>query len=668
MNMGLLQSTRQTLQQRIIMTPKLQQAINVLLMSKMELAQFMTQQLEQNPLLEEVLDIELDIDESGNTEEFDPDSEWNEPEESLDREDKEPDIDFESFMDDSIRPSVTVTSEHPDNDDGPQSDVARYRSLHDFLLEQLNMSSFSDVERKIGELIIGNLNDDGQLKMPLFDISPKFQADLDDGAVNTGTVTKRLHKELEKKLSVELQLSSDFQRLLFYIDWTTEIELELQYQIPQIFRQRFTQNSLPLSYNAKISTVEADKQWLINDADNNQSKRNGQTYVVKKEHEKFNVYLQNDHSLLSANLSVTVKVPETCWVIHDEDTAQTYTVKKGKGNQLNVYGLTLEEIADEIGCDLEAVEEVLHYIQENFEPKGIAYRTFPEALLIQMRVASIEDRVVEAILENHFEDYLNNQIPRIARHLNVSTKQVIKAGELIRNLPLYPGRHFIDPDAKYLQNDDHTARYVIPEATIEKIDGEYKVTTDDDGMPRLRLNPFYLNMLRNGHYSLDSETKQWLERQRSNAIDLLSSITERHKTIANVTKAIFEVQHDFLEQGVKGLKPLTLREIADMAGVHESTVSRVTTNKYVDTPQGVFPLKFFFSSDLSTDTGSNISATVVKEEIKEIIQNEDTAKPLSDQAIANILSDQGINTARRTITKYREEMDILSSSKRKRVW
>ena len=666
MNIGLLQTTRQTMQQRIIMTPKLQQAINVLLMPKMELAQFMTQQLEANPLLEEVMDAEMDVEESGDTDEFDPDSEWNEPEESLDREDKEPDIDFESFMDDSIRPSVTVTSEHPDNDDAPQSDVARLRSLHDSLFEQLNTTSFSEVERQIGFLIIGNLNDDGQLKMPLFHISLKFQADLDAGGVNAdgdnvGTVTKRLHKELEKKLSAELQLSGEFQRLLFYIDWTSEIELELQYQIPQIFRHRFTQNGIVLSYNAKISMAEEDKQWLIGDADNKQ------TYLVKKEREKFNVYLQRDHSLLSANLRVTVKVPEQCWVIYDEDQTQTYTVKKEKG-KLNVYGLTLEEIADEVGCDLEAVEEVLHYIQKNFEPTGIAYRTFDEALLIQMRVAGIEDAIVEEILENHFEDYLNNQIPRIAQSLNVSTEKVIKAGELIGTLTLYPGHHFTDPDAKYLQSDERSARYIIPEVTVEKIDGEYKVITNDDGMPRLRLNPFYLNMLRNGHRPLDGETKQWLERQRNHAIDLLSSINERSKTIAKVTEAIFEVQHDFLEHGVKGLKPLTLREIADMAGVHESTVSRVTTNKYVDTPQGVFPLKFFFSRDLSTDTGPNISTTVVKERIKEMIQNEDTAKPLSDQTIANILESQGINTARRTITKYREEMDILSSNKRKRAW
>jgi RNA polymerase sigma-54 factor len=187
-------------------------------------------------------------------------------------------------------------------------------------------------------------------------------------------------------------------------------------------------------------------------------------------------------------------------------------------------------------------------------------------------------------------------------------------------------------------------------------------------MPRLRLNPYYLNMMRNGHKALDGETKQWLEKRRSQAIDFLSSINERRKTITKVTEAIFEVQRDFLDEGVNGLKPLTLKQIAEMAGVHESTVSRVTTNKYVDTPQGIYKLKFFFSSDLNTDNGSNISATVVKEKIKEMVQNEDPAKPFSDQAISNALKSEGIQVARRTVQKYREELSIPSSSKRKRKW
>jgi RNA polymerase sigma-54 factor len=175
-------------------------------------------------------------------------------------------------------------------------------------------------------------------------------------------------------------------------------------------------------------------------------------------------------------------------------------------------------------------------------------------------------------------------------------------------------------------------------------------------------------MLHGQNGALDGETKKWLEQKRTSAIDLISSIIQRRRTIVSVTEAIFEIQADFLEQGTTGLKPLTLKEIAAMAGVHESTVSRVTSNKYVETPQGIFKLKFFFSTDLPTDSGENVSSTTVKDNIKKMIAGENTAKPLSDQAIANALKKQGVHVARRTVQKYREELNILSSSKRKQIW
>ena len=252
--------------------------------------------------------------------------------------------------------------------------------------------------------------------------------------------------------------------------------------------------------------------------------------------------------------------------------------------------------------------------------------------------------------------------------MRVNIKEVIKAKELIGHLAPYPGRYFSDPTGKYLRNGNNPSRLIIPEVAIKKISGEYHVLTNDDGMPRLRLNPIYLNMLHGQKGEVDSETKKWLEQQRSSAIDLISSINQRRRTIVSVTEAIFKIQADFLDQGTAGLKPLTLKEIAAMAGVHESTVSRVTSNKYVETPQGIYKLKFFFSTDLPTDSGENVSSTTVKDKIKEMIDGENTAKPLSDQTIANALGNQGIHVARRTVQKYREELNILSSSKRKQAW
>ena len=575
MNLGLRQVA--TLKQQIIMTPKLQQAIKVLLMPKLELNQFMTQQLEQNPLLEEdeIQTEELEIEDLVGTTELDPDTEWNEPEKSLDREDKEPDIDWDAAFDDMANVSEQTSFQQTDDEDGPQSDVAETRSLHEFLLAQLSVTPLSDIEKAIGEQIIGNLNDDGQLKMPLFVLSSKYKNDL--GEVN---LSDGLRKVLERHL-----------------------------------RQEFLSDEISLSLNSTIIRGEEEGKWKI----------------------------------------------------VDEENRQTYTVRY-ENDQLEVYNLTLEEIADVVGCDVEHVEEVLEYIQENFEPIGIAFRTVPETMLIQMKVNETHNPVAEEILKNHFEDFMNNQMPRIAQRLDVKIGQVIKAKELIGNFAPYPGRYFSDPTGKYLKNGTNPSRLIIPEVSIKKVSGEYHILTNDDGMPRLRLNPFYMNMLHGQNGKVDSETKKWLEQKRTSAIDLISSIIKRRRTIVSVTEAIFEIQADFLEQGTAGLKPLTLKEIAAMAGVHESTVSRVTSNKYVETPQGIFKLKFFFSTDLPTDSGENVSSTTVKDNIKKMIAGENTAKPLSDQAIANALKKQGVHVARRTVQKYREELNILSSSKRKQIW
>ncbi len=575
MNLGLRQVA--TLKQQIIMTPKLQQAIKVLLMPQLELNQFMTQQLEQNPLLEEdeIQTEELEIEDLLGTTELDPDTEWNEPEKSLDREDKEPDIDWDAAFDDMVNISEQASFQRADDEDGPQSDVAGTQSLHEFLLAQLSVTPLSDIEKAIGEQIIGNLNDDGQLKMPLFVLSSKYKDDLDYTNLSDG-----LHKVLVRHL-----------------------------------RQELLSDEISLSPNSTIEPGEEEDKWRI----------------------------------------------------VDDENAQTYTVRDENG-RLEVYNLTFDEIAVAVGCDVEHVEEVLEYIQENFEPVGVAFRTVPETMLIQMKANETHNPVAEEILKNHFADFMNNQIPRIAQRLEVNIEEVIKAKELIGHLAPYPGRYFSDPAGKYLRNGNNPSRLIIPEVAIKKISGEYHILTNDDGMPRLRLNPIYLNMLHGQKGEVDSETKKWLERQRSSAIDLIGSINQRRRTIVSVTEAIFKIQADFLEQGTAGLKPLTLKEIAAMAGVHESTVSRVTSNKYVETPQGIYKLKFFFSTDLPTDSGESVSSTTVKDKIKEMIDGENTAKPFSDQSIANALEKEGIHVARRTVQKYREELNILSSSKRKQTW
>ncbi len=568
MNIGMRQTVN--LQHRLVMTPKLQQAIQVLLMSRLDLNQHLSQQLELNPLLEEISD-DGEIEEITDLEGLDPDTQWNEPEEIIDREDKEPDFEWTDFLDDSLHRGESGEFEHWENNENQRpADIACFQVLHDFLMEQLSVAPFSEIERRIGEQIIGNLDDNGRLRTgPLFDLNPSFQTYLDNEILS-----EHLRKAIEKGLRKELE---------------------------------------------------------------------------------------NDEISLSQNATVTLKSEDSCWLITDVADEQTYTVKKEDG-QLNIYTITLEDIAAAVGCDLDDVEAVLYFIQNHFEPIGIAYRTIPETLLTQMRAAQIENSLAEKVIRHHWEDLTNNHLQRIAQGLGVQINEVVEARELIGTLDPYPGRHFFDP------RDPRAPETIIPDVTVEKIDGEYRVTTNDDGMPRLRLNPVYVDWMINGNKNLDSKTKEWLEVRRTQARDLLQSIVQRRQTIARVTDAIFEVQADFLEQGIEGLKPLVLKQIAEMAGVHESTVSRVTSNKYVETPQGIYRLKYFFSGELLTDSGSNMAATTVKEKIKEMIDNEDAAKPLSDKAISDALKAQGIHTARRTVAKYREELDILPSPKRKRKW
>jgi len=200
---------------------------------------------------------------------------------------------------------------------------------------------------------------------------------------------------------------------------------------------------------------------------------------------------------------------------------------------------------------------------------------------------------------------------------------------------------------------------------VRKVDGEYKIFLNDDGMPRLRMSSRYLRLLQSG--TLDAKASTYLRDKMKNAVWLMKSIDQRQRTIYKVAESIVRFQRGFLDHGIEALRPMVLRQVAEDIGMHESTVSRVVTNKYLSTPQGLYPMKFFFHSGVDSARGENVSSLVVKERIKKIIENEDSAKPLSDSAIMKVLQREGIRLARRTVAKYREELGLLSSDKRKRA-
>lgn len=315
---------------------------------------------------------------------------------------------------------------------------------------------------------------------------------------------------------------------------------------------------------------------------------------------------------------------------------------------------TVAETAEFCGVDETYARDVLTRVQE-FDPVGVGATSLQECLLLQARALGMTGSVVEAVLLHHLKDLESRNYRQIARALKVDLDQVVAATRLIAGFDPRPGRAFGSDEAQYIS----------PDIFVHKVGDDYVVMLNEDGLPNLRLSPYYLEARAGG--GLDSKTDEYVSEKIRSAQWLIKSIQQRQRTIFRVAKSIVKFQWDFLERGVEGLHPLVLRDVAEDIGMHESTISRVTTNKYMQTPQGLFELKYFFNSGLSTSGGGDdVSSESVKSRIKEIIDKEDPKKPLSDQRIAEILSGETVNIARRTVTKYREMLRIGSSSERRR--
>jgi len=316
--------------------------------------------------------------------------------------------------------------------------------------------------------------------------------------------------------------------------------------------------------------------------------------------------------------------------------------------------VSVEKLSKEIGVNCKRVENVLSIIQ-TFDPCGVGARNLKECLLIQVKERKVKNPHVEQIIKNYLDDIAHNRLSKIAKELDIDEKEVQEICDYIKTLEPKPGRLYEDGSAD--------VKYIIPDAIIEYIDGEYVIILNDVTAPRLNINKFYREMLRK---EMDIEASEFLKEKLSSAMWLIRSIEQRRMTIYNVVKSILKHQREFFENGEKALKPLTLKEVADDINMHESTVSRATNGKYIQTPRGLYELKYFFSSGLSTKEGEDISSTSIKAMIKEIIEDEDPKKPLSDEKISNMLRDKGIKISRRTVAKYRDEMGIPSSTMRKR--
>jgi RNA polymerase sigma-54 factor len=313
---------------------------------------------------------------------------------------------------------------------------------------------------------------------------------------------------------------------------------------------------------------------------------------------------------------------------------------------------TIEEIAEKRSLPLPVVQQALTLVQA-FDPIGVGARDLRECLLIQLRDASrspIASPLAVEILDQHFEALQRCKYPEIARALKVDQERVIEAVHEIATLEPKPGRRFASVET----------RYVVPDVLVKKVGDDYAIILNEDGMPRLRVNSYYRNVIGQG-----DEARRYVEDRMRSALWLIKSIQQRQKTLYKVTNSIVQFQRAFLDKGLPHLRPLSLRDVAEDIRMHESTVSRVTTSKFVETPQGVLPLKFFFHSGIAKAQGDEISSVSVKKMIEDLVAKEELAKPLSDQDITRALREEGLTIARRTVAKYREELGILPSHQRR---
>jgi RNA polymerase sigma-54 factor len=324
----------------------------------------------------------------------------------------------------------------------------------------------------------------------------------------------------------------------------------------------------------------------------------------------------------------------------------------------------LEDMAKEAAMELEDAEEVLKIVQ-NFDPLGVASRNLQECLAIQARFMTPRQPLVEQIIGAHLPDLERKNYQAIAKSLNQTFDKIVEATRLIMEFEPKPGRSFHSSDTQYIS----------PDIYVYKLADEFVIVLNEDGMPKLRISPYYKNILaaaQGASAGADKEknklTKEYVQDKLRSAVWLIRSIHNRQKTIYKVTDAIVKRQRDFFEKGVQHLKPMILKDVANDIGMHESTISRVTTNKFVHTPVGIFELKYFFNSSINAaDGGDSLASEAVKEKIRQMISKEDGKNPLSDQKIVELLKADNIDIARRTVAKYRDMLGILSSGKRKKI-
>ena len=342
----------------------------------------------------------------------------------------------------------------------------------------------------------------------------------------------------------------------------------------------------------------------------------------------------------------------------NEEEESTISILISYINEEGYLQTSLEEIAKEEGVEVSELAEMLPFLQE-FDPPGVGARDLKECLLIQARNLQEDTKDLVEMVEHHLPDLEKKNYQAIAKALDKSLEEVVEMSKIILEMEPKPGRAFMTNDTQF----------ITPDVYVYKVGEDYIVSINEDGLPRLRISNLYRSLLK-GDSPADSTkgTQEYVQDKLRSAIWLIKSIHQRQRTIYKVAESIVKHQKEFFDKGPAFIRPMILRDIAGDIGMHESTVSRVTTSKYMHTPRGIFELKYFFNSGITTSDGESVASESVKLKIKELVDSEDAKNPLSDQKIVELLQKDGIDIARRTVAKYRDVLKILPSSKRKRYF
>jgi len=464
------------------------------------------------------------------------------------------------------------------------------------------------------------------LQLPLLSLEQKIQTELELNPV----LEEGLEEDMEQE--VELIEATDEEK--------AEVEKELEHTDPED-----SNSDLDVK---ELKEAQEDSDWdeLINDEESYEYRVPRDNNEENFERPEVEVSSMTDHLMEQLNYLSLDEI---------EGKVGEYLIWNIKDDGYLDESLSLENVAEIFESPLAHVEVILKKIH-NFDPSGIGARNLQECLLIQLQSTTPTPKVAIKIMQEHFEDFKNKRYDKIMADLTIDREELKGILEQISKLNPKPGLG--------LYNSEHN--YIVPDFSVEKIDDEFVVTLNDWNIPPLRISNTYKQLLRNKN-STDKETKQYIRKKIESAKWFISSIYQRKATMLNVMRAIVEKQNEFFDKGPAHINPLIMREIAEIINMDISTVSRVANGKYVQTDHGIFELKYFFAERIQTDDGEEVSTRKVKARIEEMAEGEDPNKPLSDEKISQILTKEGFPVARRTVAKYREQLNIPVARLRKKI-